>query len=256
MSERPTILLLHGGPGSFDHTYFKPEFQRLTEVAQVVYLDVLGHGRSDWGDPAAWSFDAAGESVRGFCDTLGIEKPIVYGHSLGGFIALAYAVRHPEHPRALVLQSTMARFDLERIVEGFRRAGGDEAAEIAERSYGDAKSSVSREEWAVCARAFGPWVPGDDEYARTIVNEELNVYGLELMQRYDMVEQLGAIKCPTLVCGGDLDPVTPPSAHHEIADALREGVGRLVLIEDAGHWTWNDVPELYWPLLTEFVLGV
>jgi pimeloyl-ACP methyl ester carboxylesterase len=256
MRERPTVLLLHGGPGSFDHTYFKPEFQRLTEVAQVVYLDVLGHGRSEWGDPAAWSFDAAGDSVRGFCDTVGIEKPIVYGHSLGGFIALAYAVRYPEHPRALVLQSTMARFDLERIVEGFRRAGGDQAAEIAERSYGDAKSSVSDEEWSVCARAFGPWVPGGDEYARTIVNRELNVYGLELMQRYEVVDQLAAIQCPTLVCGGDLDPVTPPSAHHEIADALREGIGRLVLIEGAGHWTWNDVPELYWPLLTEFVRSV
>ena len=43
------VVLLHGGPGSFNHTYFKPEFARLPEVAQVVYLDLYGHGRSDWG---------------------------------------------------------------------------------------------------------------------------------------------------------------------------------------------------------------
>lgn len=51
MRERPTVVLLHGGPGSFDHSYFKPDFTRLTREAQVVYLDLRGHGRSAWGDP-------------------------------------------------------------------------------------------------------------------------------------------------------------------------------------------------------------
>lgn len=39
MRERPTVVLLHGGPGSYDHSYFKPEFERLSLEAQVVYLD-------------------------------------------------------------------------------------------------------------------------------------------------------------------------------------------------------------------------
>jgi pimeloyl-ACP methyl ester carboxylesterase len=51
MAERPTVVLLHGGPGSFDHSYFKPDFTRLSEVAQVVYLDLPGHGRSRVGRP-------------------------------------------------------------------------------------------------------------------------------------------------------------------------------------------------------------
>jgi pimeloyl-ACP methyl ester carboxylesterase len=106
MRERPTVVLLHGGPGSFDHTYFKPEFARLTEVAQVVYLDLYGHGRSDWGKPSAWSFEAAADFVRDFCDTLGIVRPVVYGHSLGGFVAMVYGARSPGHAGALVLQST------------------------------------------------------------------------------------------------------------------------------------------------------
>ena len=70
-------------------------------------------------------------------------RPVVFGHSLGGFVALAYAVRHPGHPGALVLQSTHARFDLHRIVEGFRRAGGDEVAATAERVYGGDRASVT-----------------------------------------------------------------------------------------------------------------
>ena len=46
MRQRPTVVLIHGGPGSYDHSYFKPGFTPLTERAQVVYLDLRDHGRS------------------------------------------------------------------------------------------------------------------------------------------------------------------------------------------------------------------
>ena len=98
MRERPTVVLLHGGPGSFDHSYFKPDFTRLAQVAQVVYLDLRDHGRSARGDPAGWSFERCADDLQGFCDHLGIVRPVVYGHFLGGFVAMAYAVRHPATP--------------------------------------------------------------------------------------------------------------------------------------------------------------
>jgi pimeloyl-ACP methyl ester carboxylesterase len=252
MRERPTVVLVHGGPGSFDHSYFKPDFSRLAEVAQVVYLDLPGHGRSEWGDPAEWSFESSGDAVRDFCDAVGIAEPVVYGHSLGGMVALAYAARHPGHPKALVLQSTMARFDLQRIVEGFRRAGGDEVAEIAERAYSG--GSVSREEWARCWKWVGPWVPGDEEGARKIVNLELNEAADDAFHNFDVVVQLGVIDCPALVCVGELDAVTPVGAALEIAEALPAGRARLEVLEGGGHFTWRDVPDRYWPLLAEFVL--
>jgi pimeloyl-ACP methyl ester carboxylesterase len=256
MRERPTVVLLHGGPGSFDHSYFKPDFERLADVAQVVYLDLPDHGRSGRGDPKSWTFEAAGDSVRSFCDALGITRPIMYGHSLGGFVALAYAVRHPDHPAALVLQSTHARFDLDRIAEGFRRAGGDGPAAVARAVYGGDRDSVTDDEWANCWRLVGRWIPGDQESARTVLNKELNPYGLRLMQTFDVVDRLGVIECPTLVCCGELDPVTPPSAHQELADALRDGVGELVVLEDAGHFTWKDAPDRYWPVLNGFVASL
>ena len=133
MRERPTVVLLHGGPGGFDHSYFKPDFGRLSAVAQVVYLDLPGHGRSEWGDPADWSFELCADAVRGFCDALGIATSYRPRPLLGGFVAMVYAVRHPGHPGALVLQSTFGRFDLGRLVEEFRRIGGDEVALTVER---------------------------------------------------------------------------------------------------------------------------
>lgn len=180
MPDRPTVVLLHGGPGSFDHSYFKPDFARLAAEAQVVYLDLRDHGRSAWGDPADWSFEIRADDVRAFCDILGIVRPVVLGHSLGGYVAMLYAARHPDHAGALVLQSTNGRFDLARITEGFRQAGGDDVAEIATRFYrGD--RAVTAEEWARCWRVFGPWVP---ERGRGIVNSALSEPGLALMRRF------------------------------------------------------------------------
>ena len=252
MRERPTIVLLHGGPGGYDHSYFKPDFEPLTAVAQVVYLDLRDHGRSARQDTAAWSFEACADDVRAFCDVLGIARPIVFGHSMGGFVAMLYGARHPGHAAGLVLQSTHARFDLARLVEGVRRVAGDEVAELARRDYGGG-DDVTDEEWARVFAAFGPNVPDDEQLARRLRNADLGAHGMELMRRFDAVDQLARIDCPTLVCVGELDSVTPVEASREIVDALPPGVGRLEVIEGAGHFPWKDAPERYFAVLSEFV---
>jgi len=112
---------------------------------------------------------------------------------------------------------------------------------------------VSPEEWARCWRLFGPWVVGEEERARTIVNRELNAPGLELMRAFDVLDRLASVDCPTLVCVGELDPATPVAAAREIADALPQGSARLEVIEGVGHFPWKDAPDRYWPLLIEFV---
>jgi pimeloyl-ACP methyl ester carboxylesterase len=89
-----------------------------------------------------------------------------------------------------------------------------------------------------------------------ILNMELNERGLGLMRDFDVLERLAVIKCPALVCTGELDPVTPVAAQRELAAALPARVTRLEILEGAGHFAWKDVPETYWPLLTEFVTTV
>jgi hypothetical protein len=73
---------------------------------------------------------------------------------------MVYGARHPGHAGALILQSTNARFDLRRMVEEFRRAGGDEVAEIVERVYGADHERVTAEEWAPASTCSGPWCRG------------------------------------------------------------------------------------------------
>ena len=105
MRQKPTLLLLHGGPG-FDHSIYKPAYSALADIAQIIYLDHRGNGRSEDGPRESWHLAQWGDDVRAFCDALGITAPIVLGASFGGMVALAYATRHPAHPSRLILIST------------------------------------------------------------------------------------------------------------------------------------------------------
>ena len=251
MHQRPTVVLVHGGPGGYDHSYFKPDFGRLAPHAQVVYLDLRGHGRSDWGDPAAWGFETCADDVRNFCDLVGIASPFVLGHSMGGPIALLYGARHPGHAAGLVIQSGFARWDTPRMVEGFRAVAGDEVAEIARRSY--TGEPVTDDEWALVFAAFGPHLPDPVRHANTPKNDALRPHGMQLIRKLDIVDQLGNIASPTMVSVGALDPVTPVPAAEEIVGALPNDIGQLTVIDGVGHFPWLDSPDRYWPTLIEFI---
>src|ERR1700751_5657127 len=100
MKEKPTLILLHGGPG-FDHSIYKPAYSALAGDAQIIYLDHRGNGRSEDGPRESWTLAQWGDDVRAFCDVLGIANPVVLGASFCGMVALAYATRHPDHPSKL-----------------------------------------------------------------------------------------------------------------------------------------------------------
>ena len=253
MLERPTVILVHGGPGSYDHSYFKPHFAALTGEAQIVYLDLRDHGRSARNDPAGWSFEVCADDLRAFSDTLGIVRPVVLGHSMGGFVAMLYGTRHPGHAGALILSSTLARFDLERLVEGVRRVAGDAVAELARRDFGG--DAVSAEEWARVFAAFGPHVPDSDELSRRLQNRAVGAHGINLLREFDVIDQLARIACQTLICVGEVDAVTGVDAAQEIVNALRTGIARLEIIEGAGHFPWLDNPERFWSTVREFVIA-
>ena len=253
MRDRPTVVLVHGGPASYDHSYFKPDFSRLAAVAQVVYLDLRGHGLSDWGEPSEWSYEVCADDIRAFCDVLGVERPIVLGHSMGGWIVALYGARHPGHAGGLVLQSTTARFDIEQLGAGFRRVGGDEVARLARRAFLEA---VDPDEWAQCFAVFGPNVPDEAQLARRIQNPSVGPRGSALFRELDITAQLGRIDVPTLVSVGELDPVTPLEASREIVAGLRADIAHLEVLPLAGHFPWLDQPELYWTRLERFVADV
>jgi proline iminopeptidase len=253
MQELPTLLLLHGGPG-FDHSSFKPSFARLRDAAQVVYLDHRGQGRSDRSTPDRWHLAQWADDVRGFCEALGIERPIVLGQSFGGFVAMCYAARHPDHAGGLVLSSTAARWVAERSVRVFERLGGPEVAEAASRFWAEPGSDTMPDYARLCMPLYSRTPQDPDGLARTKFHLELTFAwekgeGADL----DLREELGRVRCPTLVIAGDDDPVTTLEAAEEIVASLPEGLARYEHFSEAGHGVYRDRPDDYFRLMREFL---
>ena len=261
MQQRPVLLLLHGAPGLADHSGFKPAFGALADVAQIIYLDLRGCGRSEGGDPGSWTLAQWADDVAAFSATLGLERPIVLGHSGGGFVAMAYGQRHAEQPGGLVLSSTQARFDLDRCLAVFDRLGGEAARSVAAAFFADPTDmTVLMEYVRVCYPLYGR-VPADPEAApRTVIN-------FALWQRFatdwyvtpvgpDLVAGLQAVRCPTLILGGEDDPICPLADQRDIAAALPAGVGRLEVFRGCGHGVWRDEPEQGLNVIREFLCEV
>ncbi len=253
MVERPTLIVLHGGPG-FDHASLRPYFDRFADTHQVIYLDHRGNGRSD-GDPAGWTLAQWGDDIAGFCQALGIEKPAVLGQSFGGMVAMSYAARHPEGPSRLILSSTAGRMELPQTYAVMERLGGAEARAIAEAFWTDPSPTLADDYIKVCMPLYNPGPPRDgSDRKRAILRTEVMFHFIAVEQReMDLLTGLSAVSCPTLVLAGGLDPITPPSCARAILDALPQGLGELVLFEDAGHGAYRDHPERAEAVLRRFL---
>ncbi|MBV8693238.1 MAG: alpha/beta hydrolase [Actinobacteria bacterium] len=251
MRERPTVLLLHGGPG-FDHSNFMPAFSQLADVAQLVYVDHRGNGRSDRGDPSTWRLETWADDVRGLCDALEIDKPIVLGWSFGGFVAQAYATRHPDHPSKLIFQSTAPRMDLDSVVEAFRKVGGDEAGLAAKEFWTNPTDEAQMAYMQHCLPAYSPAPLDMAQMTRCVLNPEL-LKGFEGEMEMDLRPGLAAVTCPTLVVAGTLDPVTPVAAAEEIVGALTNADVRYEVFEQSGHFIADTEPDRFFTVLREFI---
>jgi pimeloyl-ACP methyl ester carboxylesterase len=261
MREKPTLLLLHGGPG-FDHASFKPFYSPLSEVAQLVYLEHRGNGRSDGGPTEKWNLAQWGDDIAAFCDALGIIKPIVLGVSFGGMVTMSYATRHPDHPAKIILITTMASGNAhrDRAVALFEKLGGPEVGALARRRFLEGRGQVDRadlDKWRTLAMPHYQRRPRDPGLVARTVSR------LEVLQHFtkpggegltfDILDDLKRIKCPTLVLGGDDDPMTPIECQIDIANAIPKHLVQFERWADCGHGVVPDVGEPALKVIRDFV---
>ena len=257
MRQKPTLILLHGGPG-FDHTSFKPLFSQLADVAQIVYVDHRGHGRSSASAPGTWTLDTFADDVVRLCDALGIERPIVLGQSFGGFVAQRYLARHPGHPARVVLSSTAPRMALERKLAMFEQLGGPEARSAAESFWLQPGEATWAEYERRCRPHYNRTRPTSTDASRRahFTPEILFTWSSREMPAMDLRPGLANVRCPVLVMAGGRAPVTPLADALDIAAAIPAPWGRLVTFPDAGHGAWRDDPAPAMAALREFISAV
>ena len=243
MAQRPTLILLHGGPG-YDHSTLRPYFDRYSDTHQLIYLDHRGCGRST-GKQETWHLDQWADDLEVFCKTLGIDTPIIFGQSFGGMVAMHYAARHPKTVSKLILSSTAAQFRLDETEKMMRKLGGDHAAEVARQFFSNPSQAAYDTYGEVCLPLYSnPNAPAASNFRdRAIERPEvaLHFFANE-MARMDMRAEIANITCPTLVIGGTIDPVTPPICSQAISDAIGNNA-RLKLFEGCGHGPHRDDPD-------------
>jgi proline iminopeptidase len=256
--ERPTLIALHGGPG-FDHVHLKPALGPLRVHAQIVYVDLRGQGRSGRPPIETCTLEQTADDVAALCDRLGIERPVVLGHSAGGFVALHLAVRHPKVAGGLVLCSTAPT--LEPISDGepapsLADRAGPEATEAAARVFGGDMSPATMEEFTRLVAPFyaGPAHP--EVPLRLFPLSSFNPgvaqhFFRNLASKYDLRPRLGEIGVPALVVGGGYDWVCPPAASRFLARSIPQA--ELVMLEEAGHFSFAEEPDRFREAVVAFM---
>ncbi|KAI8317672.1 Proline iminopeptidase [Colletotrichum sp. SAR11_240] len=264
---KPLLIALHGAPGLSDHREPESSFGFLASNFRVLVYDARGSGESDLKPPytdARWVADV--DELRKWA---GAEKVILAGGSYGGFVALQYAIAHPDRLLALVLRDTWANGlrgsinFLKNILTSDRiQPDGDRQVRLVSGGV------RSNEDFAnAFAEIVGIYTPKDEStdlksasstfegnaVAEThhLHYETHNFAFSHNIPRFDVRSKLKDITAPTLVATGRLDVVVPVGYGEEISQEIPQS--ELVIFEKSGHNPPTDEPELFQKTVTGFL---
>ncbi|WP_030906505.1 alpha/beta fold hydrolase [Streptosporangium amethystogenes] len=239
------VVLLHAFPLS--SAMWLAQREGLAEVCKVITPDLRGFGGSVLGgdDP---SLDVMADDVVRLLDSEGVDRAVVGGLSMGGYVTMALCRRHPDRLLGVILADT--------------KAGADPEAARSNRER--IAAAVLQEGASVLLTELLPGLVG-----QTTVRSRAMVFGRvrglvqsappmaaawaqrAMAGRPDSFDTLRGIKTPVLVIVGEEDEITPPAE----ADAMVEAVpdGRLAVIEKAGHLSAIEQPEAFNRAVSGFI---
>ncbi len=235
------LVLVHAFP--LDGRMWASTARSLADRCRVLVPDMRGFGASDLGGGDPSIADMA-DDVAALLDSLGIRRASVGGLSMGGYVSLAFAARHPARLERLILADTRAAADSD-----VARAGRADALALVARE--GVPALVERQLAALLSPAASEAVR---EHVRGLGKqspEGVSAGIRALRDRPDRRAELAAIGCPTLVMVGTEDKISPPA---EMADLARAIPGaRLVEIAGAGHLSNLERPSEFSAAIAHFI---
>ena len=235
-SGEPELLFVPGW--CCDRTAFGPQFEHFARTHAVTALDLRGCGQSDRPEDGYEIPDLADDLAR-FCAEVGIDEPVVVGHSLGGMIAVELAARHPTVPRALVLVDPGPIDPLPKTVRGFEA--------LAEQLAGPMGQEVRR----LYVQDMGA---RDEELARWIADVMCAVplpiatAVIRGVNAWNGVGALALCAVPTLLLRSGLDANPDAIRLRAIKPDLEVGI-----TVGAGHFHQLEVPEQVNAMIERFL---
>ncbi len=240
------VVLLHGFGN--DHLLWRPQLAGLSRLHRVIATDLRGFGTATATDGQAVTMDEYADDVVALLDTLGIERAVIGGISLGGYVAMALALRHPKRVQGLVLANTRAIGDTP-AQQSARNALADNIAKLGPQAVVDAfgdkplrpdcDSAVKEEIRAMYLR----------QPAKGLISGVLG-----MRDRPDRTPSLASIKVPTLVVTGTADIFIPPQESVPIHRAIAGS--SYVNLEGAGHLSNIDSSTAFNAVVETFLAGL
>lgn len=259
------LFACQGGPANISDT-LAATLAPLQASHTIVYHDYRGSGRSAAAPADTYTFERLADDLDELRVHLGYGTLPVLAHSMGGFIALNYAIRHPRECAALVLVGTTPTGDARKLGgPALRALGPARVAKVAVRAlwyllaWSWRPESVARQSarYAIMATTQ-EGVPAVrarvKEAMRGLPAPNDNVAHLErLFGCTDLTDRLAGIDCPVLVLYGDRDAVMAGGGA-----LLREGLPRssCVVLPHVGHEPFLEAPELAFPPVEQFLAGL
>ncbi len=233
--QRPPLVLVHGAGG--DHMVWPAQLRHLARTA-VYALDLPGHGASP--GPSCASISAYSEIVRDFVDALELPWFLFAGHSMGGAIALDFALAYSHRLAALAVVGGGARMRVSSaLLEGLLHNFDAATAQITDYSYHPDTDSAQKETYLHHLREADPHVLYGDFVA---------------CHNFDVVDRLAVLSTPALIVCGRQDRMTPPERslylHNHMAGS------ELLLVEEAGHNVMIEQPQVVAEALDAFLAKV
>jgi 3-oxoadipate enol-lactonase len=245
----PAVVLIHGWP--FNSSLWDPQAEALSDRARIVAPDLMGFGASDApDDPPRYSMATFADQVRSVIDDAGLDRVVLGGLSMGGYVCFDMWRRHRDVIGALILADTRAEADTPETID--KRTAQQEQA----RAEGITPVAQALLE-GLLSESTRSDKPDVVARVRAVMDNPPHGYvgGLEAMKRRpDSTGDLVTIDVPTLVIVGEHDGITPPA----VARTMHEHIGgsQLVVVPEAGHVSNLEGPEDFNGAIAGFLAGL
>ena len=215
------LVLLHGFP--LDHHLWDDVSSLLEDKFELILPDLRGFGESTTVG-APYSMDDYASDIAGLLDQFGIQKAAVAGHSMGGYVALAFAKLYPERVSGLALISSQVLADPPDRKEGRYKS----AADVSEKGIGGVVEAMTSKFTSD---------PRLQAVARALMEKQqpgAYIGALKAMaERMDATSLLSTFKFPVVIVHGDADALIPVARAREVKAAVPDS--HYVELKDTGH---------------------
>ena len=259
LGKRPVIFILPGGPG-LDHSTYHA-YTCLLDVADIVFHDPRGCGRSDKNDPATYNMQNYIDDVEALRGIFGLKNIIPIGKSYGSVCAMGYALRYQSNIEKLILSAGAPSFrSVHTAKENLAKLGTPKQIKIFEKIWnGEFQNHLELAEfYAVTAPLYSNHLKTRLEaYALTYFSknfsyEALNLGFKDFLRTFDFEPSLHLINRKTLILAGAQDWVNDLCHIKVMAEKIPNN--QFKVFPNAGHAIESDVGQEYFDTIRQFIL--